>query len=69
MVDGRIVVDHGELTTLDEGSILAELAERRPQLHAWQDELERLNKAFVPAFTTMHERAQARDLGFTRYLG
>jgi len=68
VVDGRIVVDHGELTTLDERAIIAELADRRPQLQAWQDELERLNSAFVPAFTAMHERAQGQDLGFTRFL-
>jgi len=69
VVDGVIVVDHGELTTLDERAIIAEFADRRPQLQAWQDELERLNTAFVPAFTAMHERAHARELGFTRFLG
>ncbi|MFC7403304.1 amidohydrolase family protein [Citricoccus sp. GCM10030269] len=68
IVDGEIVVDHGSLTTVDEEALIEEFAERRPQLQSWHDELEQLNQAFVPAFTQMHHRAQAQDIGFTRYL-
>lgn len=68
VVGGRIVVDHGELTAVDESALIEEFARRRPQLQAWQEELEELNGTFVPAFTTMHYKAQAWDLGFTRFL-
>lgn len=68
VVGGRIVVDHGELTGVDESDLIEEFVRRRPQLLAWQEELEELNSAFVPAFTAMHYKAQARDLGFTRFL-
>lgn len=56
MVDGRIVVDHGELTTMDESAIVREFADRRDELHAWQDDLEKLNRVFVDDFTTMYHR-------------
>lgn len=68
IVDGDIVVDHGRLTTVDEAELIREFAERRTQLHAWQDELEKLNRAFVPGLTEMHFQAQSRDIGFTRFL-
>ncbi|WP_231916077.1 amidohydrolase family protein [Microbacterium karelineae] len=68
IVDGEIVVDHGTLTTVDEPALIAELAARRPQLQVWQRALERLNEAFVPSFTAMYEKAQAREVGFTRFI-
>lgn len=68
VVDGRIVVEHGQLVTVDESALIEEFARRRPQLRAWQEELEQLNSAFVPAFTAMHHKAQSRDVGFTRFL-
>lgn len=68
VVDGQIVVDRGQLTTVDEEALIEEFAQRRPQLQAWQEELESINSAFVPAFTQMHQKAHGRDLGFTRFL-
>ncbi|MFP7834874.1 amidohydrolase family protein [Marisediminicola sp. LYQ134] len=56
MVDGKIVVDHGELTTIDEHAIIAEFASRRTELQSWQDDLEKLNRVFVPGFTEMYHR-------------
>ncbi|MET0302793.1 MAG: amidohydrolase family protein, partial [Microbacteriaceae bacterium] len=68
-VDGQRVVDRGRLTTIDEPALIAELAARRDELHAWQDELERANRAFVPAFDTMHRRAAATPIGLNRWTG
>ncbi|WP_369068249.1 amidohydrolase family protein [Kineococcus terrestris] len=66
-VDGRLLVDRGRLTTLDEAALVAELAERREELRSWQEGLGRLNEVFVPAFTAMHHRAAARDVGVDRW--
>lgn len=54
MVDGRIVVDHGTLTTLDEQEIVDEFNGYLPEIHAWQDRTDELNQVFHPAFSAMH---------------
>lgn len=55
MVDGRIVVDHGTLTTLDEQGIVDEFNGYLPEIHAWQDRTDQLNQVFHPAFVAMYE--------------
>lgn len=69
MVDGKIVVDHGRLTTLDETALRGEVRARGEEIRGWQDDLDSLNSAFMPGFTQMYQQAQARDIGFTRFLG
>lgn len=55
VVDGRIVVDHGRLTTLDEAAIVEEFNGYLPEILAWQDTTDRLNRVFHPAFAQMHD--------------
>lgn len=68
LVDGRILVDHGELTTIDEAALRGEFTARGAQIRDWQDELDELNSAFTPGFTQMYEQAQAREVGINRFL-
>ncbi|MGW0039276.1 amidohydrolase [Gordonia sp. NB41Y] len=69
VVDGRIVLDDGVITTVDEQAVLAELQERGPQIRAWQDELETRNRALLPAFERQYATTMARDTAVDRYSG
>jgi 5-methylthioadenosine/S-adenosylhomocysteine deaminase len=69
MVDGRIVVDHGRLLTIDEAAIFAEIAELMPAYLAEHARVEALNEPFAAYFRQMHQRATAQDIGINRYSG
>ncbi|MFI6426410.1 amidohydrolase family protein [Promicromonospora sp. NPDC050880] len=67
LVDGRIVVDHGRLTTVDEHAAIAELRERMPAVAQWQDKLDLLNDGFAGVFDEVHRRCAAVDVGVERW--
>lgn len=67
MVDGRIVVDHGRVTTVDETAVLAQLREVMPKIAEWQDALDRRNDVFAPAFADMHRRCATVPVGVERW--
>lgn len=69
IVDGAVVLDGGEITTVDERAVLDELQARGPELRAWQDELERLNTALLPAFDRHYARVMDRKTAVDRYSG
>lgn len=69
MVDGRLVVEAGRLTTIDERAVLDELQARGPELRAWQDEMERLNRALFPAFDRQYAGVMDRPAAVERFSG
>lgn len=69
MVAGRIVVQHGRLTTVDEQAIAAEIAELVPAYLAEHAELELRNMIFEPIMAEVHRRASVESVAFDRYQG
>lgn len=69
MVDGRIVLADGRLTRIDERAVLDELQARGPELRQWQDHLETLNRALLPAFDTQYAGVMDRPAAVDRYSG
>ncbi|MDP9629106.1 UNVERIFIED_ORG: 5-methylthioadenosine/S-adenosylhomocysteine deaminase [Ensifer adhaerens] len=69
MVAGRIVVQNGRLTTIDEQAVFDEIAELVPAYLAEHADLERRNKIFEPVMAEIHRRATQMDIGLNRYQG
>ncbi|MGG6898250.1 amidohydrolase family protein [Rhizobium sp. BR 315] len=69
MVAGRIVMEDGRLTTVDEAAVFAELAELVPAWLEEHAELERRNGIFAPAMAEIHRRATLAELPLYRYQG
>jgi len=69
MVAGRIVAEHGHVTSVDEAALLAEARElfaaKQPRIAAARREA----AALVPAYQGMVRRAAATDVGLTRWVG
>jgi 5-methylthioadenosine/S-adenosylhomocysteine deaminase len=69
MVAGRVVVEDGHVTTVDETSLLAEARElftaRAPVLAEAAAAMDR----FLPAYQAMYKKAAMRDVGMNRWLG
>jgi guanine deaminase len=70
MVDGRVVVEDGRVTTVDEAALREELAARiMPRLRADRDQvLEQASKIY-PYILEADRRIWAEDVGVHRYLG
>lgn len=69
MVDGKIVLADGALTTIDERAVLDELQARGPELRAWQDRLEQANRALLPAFDRQYAAVMNRPSPVERFSG
>ncbi len=69
MVAGRIVAEHGHVTSVDETALLDEARElfaaKRPLVEAAR----RAAEPLVPAYQGMVRQAAATDVGFTRWVG
>ena len=69
MVAGRVVAEHGRVTSVDQDAILDEARElfaaKLPRIAAARREAE----ALLPAYQHMVRRAAATDVGFTRWIG
>lgn len=69
MVAGRIVMEKGRLTRVDEHAVFDEIAELVPAYLAEHAELERRNSVFEPVMAEIHRRATRIDIGLNRYQG
>ncbi|MGV9800967.1 amidohydrolase family protein [Mycobacterium sp. NPDC003449] len=69
MVDGQIVLADGKITTIDERAVLDELQARGPELRQWQGELERLNRALLPAFDRQYAKGMGQPAAAERFSG
>jgi 5-methylthioadenosine/S-adenosylhomocysteine deaminase len=69
MVAGRVVAEHGRVTSVDQEAILDEARElfaaKLPRIAAARRDAE----ALLPAYQGMVRRAAATDVGFTRWIG
>jgi guanine deaminase len=69
MVDGRVVVQDGRVTTIDEAALRESLAAVMPQL--WKDRAKVLEQAekLYPYILEADRRVWAQDVGTHRYIG
>jgi cytosine/adenosine deaminase-related metal-dependent hydrolase len=68
MVAGRVVAEHGEVLTVDEAAIKAEIRERTAALLPALAETAQAAERREPYYREMYRRAAATDVGFTRWL-
>jgi hypothetical protein len=69
MVAGQIVVDHGQVMTVDEDALLEEFRGSMPELLQQWEVVEQVNRRFEPYVQSMHDTCAQRPLGFSRYSG
>lgn len=69
VVDGRVVVRDRRVTTVDEAALKAEIRAMEPTLAAATCELRTAAARLEPYYRAMVEKAHARDVGFSRWLG
>ncbi len=69
MVAGRIVMQGGRLTTVDEQAVFDEISELVPAYLAEHAELERRNAIFEPVLAEVHRMATGMDISLNRYQG
>ncbi len=69
IVAGRIVMENGRLTTVDEQAVFDEIAELVPAYLDEHADLERRNQVFEPVMAEIHRRATRTDIGLNRYQG
>jgi 5-methylthioadenosine/S-adenosylhomocysteine deaminase len=69
MVAGKVVMQGGQLTTVNEADVLAEINELVPAHLAEHSELERRNAVFEPVMAEIHRRSTLLDIGLNRYQG
>lgn len=68
LVNGRIVVDEGELTTVNLGDLRAEATELAKGLLADNRQVRQQAERLRPYFEQMYRRAVEQDLGFSAFL-
>ena len=69
MVAGRIVMQGGRLTTVDEEAVFTEINHLVPAYLAEHAELEKRNSVFEPVMAEIHRRSTLQDIGLNRYQG
>ncbi|KKC32807.1 amidohydrolase family protein [Devosia psychrophila] len=69
IVAGSVVVRDGQLTTIDEPALLAQLRAMEPQLRRDAFALRAGAAELEPFYREMLAKAHARDVGFTRWAG
>lgn len=69
IVDGKIVVDGGEVTSVDETALRAELNDQLKAIHAGQDRLDEKNRALTDALTKMYKKAMSTHGEVNRFSG
>ena len=68
MVAGRVVAEHGKVTSVDEAAIRAEIREHTAALHRELAETAKAAEQLEPYYREMYRRAAATDVGFSRWL-
>ncbi|OWU68352.1 amidohydrolase family protein [Marinibacterium profundimaris] len=69
IVGGEIMVRDGRLTMIDETALLADLRAIEPELQAGARAVQETASRLEPYYREMLERAHARDVGFSRWVG
>ena len=68
MVAGRIVARDGELLTVDEAALKAEIREAAREYQPTFERIEEHARALLPYYREMYRRALAQDVGMSRWL-
>jgi 5-methylthioadenosine/S-adenosylhomocysteine deaminase len=68
MVAGRVVAERGNVLTVDEAAIKAEIRERSAALRRELAETAAAAGRLEPYYAEMYRRAAATDVGFSRWL-
>ncbi len=69
IVDGRLVVQEGRITLIDEAELKREIRSLEPMVRAGVASLRDSAAGLEPFYREMVQRAAARDVGFTRWVG
>ncbi|HEX4507867.1 MAG TPA: amidohydrolase family protein [Alphaproteobacteria bacterium] len=69
MVAGKVVVEDGRVTTVDEAALKAEAREHARRFAGNQSEVDRAAEALSPYYRKMYLRAAGRDVGMNRWGG
>jgi 5-methylthioadenosine/S-adenosylhomocysteine deaminase len=69
MVAGRVVMRDGRLLTVNEAALKAEIREAMRDYQAIFARIDAHAQTLLPYYREMYERAVARDVGMTRWLG
>ena len=67
IVDGRVVIENGRATTLDEDALYAEVERLMPALMRDLQQIRIRNEQLLPYVEQAHLRTMALDLGLDRY--
>ena len=66
-INGRLVVQDGQILTVDEQEILAELMEMLPEFETYRSEVARQANRILPAMAATYEKAMAQPLPIERF--
>jgi 5-methylthioadenosine/S-adenosylhomocysteine deaminase len=69
MVAGRIVARDGKLLTVDEAALRAEIREAVREYQSTFEHIEKHAQTLLPYYREMYERAVAKDVGMSRWVG
>jgi cytosine/adenosine deaminase-related metal-dependent hydrolase len=67
IVDGRLVIQDGRATTINEDALYADLERLMPTLLADLAQIRKRNERLLPYVEEAHRRTMALDLGMDRY--
>jgi len=67
LIDGRLVLDGGRLTTIDESAVLQELRDRLPSFLDEYARVEEANRRFEPYFAEVYRRCMREPTGLNRF--
>ncbi|HEY3076271.1 MAG TPA: amidohydrolase family protein [Burkholderiales bacterium] len=67
IVDGRLVIENGRATVLDEDALYADIERLMPALLRDLEEIRKRNERLMPYVEEAHRRTMALDLGLDRY--
>jgi len=66
IVDGRVVVEDGRVTSVNEKAVLEELRALLPEFLAYHEGVEKKNAFLIPYFDSIYRRCNAIDIGLQR---
>jgi 5-methylthioadenosine/S-adenosylhomocysteine deaminase len=69
MVAGRIVYEHGQVTTIDERALRAEAREHAEQRRSADAPVLQAAAQWLPYYREMYLKAAGRDVGMQRWAG
>jgi 5-methylthioadenosine/S-adenosylhomocysteine deaminase len=69
MVDGRVVAEHGVVTSVDDAQLLAEARDLFSRVHEARRPESAQTRHLEPVYREVAQRAAVVDVGMTRWIG